>query len=1015
MIFPICSLGNEKEVEKVADSLYVKGISAYKNKTFDKAICYFKESRLLSDSINRKEPFYSSNANHWESAAYYILGDTVSAYNLSSEYMMDPVDQRLTIVSDSLWAISHNALLNNDFENAINSAQCAILNEKHILGDTHFYVANSYVYLSDIYLKKGDIGKYQESLMSAIDLFNKLGNPHTDFCIKAYVSLFYIYSDDEKYHIAIEYGEKIRSLFYNYCQDGEKAIISHELSVSYSKINKFKEAYALCSEALNYLEILGQIDTPFFAECIHDAGLLVLQGKNDSVCFSRYMQKALAIKEHINGKSQDYYWTMECFARGYYYLAEREDFPKNMTLLEHAIELYETIPNHELIENYRTSLNNLSVFYQDVNLEKSIDLCEKLLSIERKYEVGDTILTLSNLADCYKDIDVERALYYANIVLRVRENSEPLNYDNIRIAHFRLATVYSRSRQFENAIFHSKKALDYAKTIYGTLSEKYVTSLQNLGAYYFLKGDTLTALNYNRQAYLNPYGNKQSIALNLAATFSALNMQDSCYKYTKESWELHCSDFVNTIINLSKENRFSYVIRPINYAQICHPINYMLHHENNIDFRKLAFNSALFSKDIVKKCMTIDKGDNYYKEGFESIKSSLKEKEVVVEFWENKNSIMPDSGALIVFIVRSEYDSPKIVKLSKDEITRSLKNENPTTGNSLPMYDNIWKEIIETAQIQECERIYISLDGNLEKIPVELIMGYDYKYVGDKYDIIRVSSTSEIPKLKNPETGSNAVLYGGLKYNSDPKTVLDKNFSIYGSTRSITENLFDELSDSLISDLRSATQYLPWTKIEVDTASYYLKKSQYSDVTVIGDDYGTEESFKALSGNSPSIIHIATHGYIGRSTVPTNSWWEMYDYFMENTSLLFSGVLTTASINKDTLLVEDGILRSSEISVLNLSNTQLLVLSACNSGLGGSSPLGNIGLVRAFKTAGVGTVLMTLNYVDDSACFYMMKYFYESLSLGYSKHESFKIAQRKLRAMEEYKEFIYWGNFVMID
>jgi CHAT domain-containing protein len=331
------------------------------------------------------------------------------------------------------------------------------------------------------------------------------------------------------------------------------------------------------------------------------------------------------------------------------------------------------------------------------------------------------------------------------------------------------------------------------------------------------------------------------------------------------------------------------------------------------------------------------------------------------------------------------------------------------------MFDNIWKEIIETGQIQEGERIYISLDGYLEKIPVELIMGYDFKYVSDKYDIIRVSSTSEISKLRNPQIGSNAVLYGGLKYNSDPRTIIKNNIAIYGRTRSINENLFKELPDSLFSELRSTTKYLPWTKVEVDTASCYLKKLRYKDVIVLDDDYGTEESFKALSGNSPSILHLATHGYIRQSTVPVNSLRELYGYFMENTSLLFSGVLTTASINKDTLLVEDGILRSSEISVLNLSNTQLLVLSACNSGLGGASPVGNLGLVRAFKAAGVGTILMTLGYVDDSACFYMMKFFYESLSSGYSKRESFKMAQRKLRAMEEYEEFSYWGIFVMID
>ena len=1017
LFVPFSSYCEDIKEESKADSLYVRGIEEYLKKSFNKARYYFYQASLINDSIKRKEPYYSSNSAQWEASVLYHLGDTLSAYNLSTECMLTPVDQRQTIVSDSLWAVSDMAYENGDLEHAINAALNAITNEKTILGTNHYYVANSYVGLSDIYIEKGDVNKAKKLLLLAIDIFEKSGNPPTDNCINSYITISNLYSKNKNYKKAIDYCLSAKSLINNFCNLGYNAKINHELSKIYDSIEDFSKAYNYTLEAISNLDSLKLVPANLYAECKHNAGMYALQIFNDSVLFSKYMQEAMSLKEKIEGRTQNYYWTMECYAHGYYYLAEREKFPRNISLLERSMGIYEMIPNHELIENYRTTLNNLAHFYDGVNIDKSIDLCQKLLYIEKKCGVGDTILTLSNLAEYYKDVDYKKALYYANVVLSARESLPSPDLEKIRLSHYKLATVYCRGNEFDKAIYHAQKALELAKTIYGTNSEKYATALQNLGVYFSLNRDTLSSLEYTRLAYINPFGDKGSIANNLAGVYSQMNFPDSCYKYGKESWEIACSDFVYNIVNLSKENRYDYICTPKNFGLIIQPMNIMLCHENHENIRKLAFDSALFSKNILKKCMTLNERSFFTRDTFDSVKSYLNEGEVAIEIWENKEDIFSNGDNLLAFIIRNDYDSPKLVKLSKDKIIRTFRNEYPMTETSLPMYDNIWKEIIEVAKIQDGEKIYISLDGYLENLqfPVEIIMGYDGEFVGDKYNIIRVSSTSEISNMKNLKEVKNAVLYGGLKYDSNVMTIADKSLAIYKGTRSIDENLFEEMTDTVFSELRSTTKYLPWTKMEVDTVSNYLKKSLKNDVIVYEGDNGIEESFKALSGNSPSILHIATHGYIGQSKEIPNSLWEIYEYFMENTGLLFSGVLNTASINKETLFIEDGILRSSEISTLDLSNTKLLVLSACNTGLGGSSPLGNIGLARAFKVAGVGTILMTLNDVDDSACFYMMKYFYNFITAGYSKREAFKKAKNMLRESEEYQDFSYWGAFVMID
>ena len=124
-----------------------------------------------------------------------------------------------------------------------------------------------------------------------------------------------------------------------------------------------------------------------------------------------------------------------------------------------------------------------------------------------------------------------------------------------------------------------------------------------------------------------------------------------------------------------------------------------------------------------------------------------------------------------------------------------------------------------------------------------------------------------------------------------------------------------------------------------------LHNTRYFDVMLFQGEKGTEESFKSFSGSSASIIHIATHGFNIHPPRENMRWYDYYVYCMEHTGLLLSGALDKYD-NKDVLRTEDGFLRSSEISTLDLSKTDLLVLSACKSGLSGQTPIGNAGLPK---------------------------------------------------------------------
>ena len=111
--------------------------------------------------------------------------------------------------------------------------------------------------------------------------------------------------------------------------------------------------------------------------------------------------------------------------------------------------------------------------------------------------------------------------------------------------------------------------------------------------------------------------------------------------------------------------------------------------------------------------------------------------------------------------------------------------------------------------------------------------------------------------------------------------------------------------------------------------------------------------------------------------------------------------------------IEDGVLTALEISTMNLSGTDMVVMSACETGLGDITSDGVFGLQRAFKMAGVQTLVMSLWKVDDNATSLMMQTFYEHLLSGMSKREAFSLAQTAVRA--KYLDPYYWAGFVMLD
>ena len=150
--------------------------------------------------------------------------------------------------------------------------------------------------------------------------------------------------------------------------------------------------------------------------------------------------------------------------------------------------------------------------------------------------------------------------------------------------------------------------------------------------------------------------------------------------------------------------------------------------------------------------------------------------------------------------------------------------------------------------------------------------------------------------------------------------------------------------------------------------------------------------------------------------LPSNDRQTQEDRSLSQSGLLFAGANSALDPEKRKDIpegVDDGILTAKEISRLDFKGLDLVVLSACQTGLGEVTGEGVFGLQRGFKKAGAQTIVMSLWKVDDNATKDLMIEFYKNLVAGKSKREAFIAAQNVVR--QKYKDPQKWAAFVMVD
>ncbi len=432
-------------------------------------------------------------------------------------------------------------------------------------------------------------------------------------------------------------------------------------------------------------------------------------------------------------------------------------------------------------------------------------------------------------------------------------------------------------------------------------------------------------------------------------------------------------------------------------------------------------------KQVIANSKEYRNAQDAWKISWNNVRDKLGKNDVAIEFisfdYYNRGHFT-DSTMYCALVLRKGYKQPIMVPLFEEKEIIQLVNDKPDMvysdwGNGELLYQKIWQPLCQ--YINPNDNVYFAASGLLHQLNIGALPVGNEKTIDDIYHLNRVSSTRSLAMPDESIQETSATLYGGILYDVS-------NTDLQAESKQYVLNTNHHASRSIEVDstTRAGVKYLAGTEKEVEEINTLLKKNKLS-IQLYTSQSANEESFKALSGKKQNILHIATHGFFWpiekakdkdlfrHMQLSNESSLGQYIDPLTRCGLLFAGANTALKGNADSLPsgVDDGILTAKEISLIDLRNADLVVLSACETGKGEITSEGVFGLQRAFKQAGAQTMVMSLWEVSDDATQMFMTLFYQNMMKGLSKQEAFNAAQQSVR--EQRPEPYYWAAFVLLD
>jgi len=302
--------------------------------------------------------------------------------------------------------------------------------------------------------------------------------------------------------------------------------------------------------------------------------------------------------------------------------------------------------------------------------------------------------------------------------------------------------------------------------------------------------------------------------------------------------------------------------------------------------------------------------------------------------------------------------------------------------NDQNSYNFYWKPFEHL--INKKSTVYLSGDGVYHRLNLNTLLDVTTgKFIIERYNIHYLLNPAQYAEKQNATfAGKRATLVGDPLFDMiDPKTPKSRDEGTFGA--------------------------LPGTNTEIVKINEILRSKSWATEIYLKKQ-ATERNIKNV--HSPDILHIATHGFFSTDKIKLSA--DARKDFLFHSGLVFSGA--NRSLKEDTQeIFDDGILTAYEVMNLDLTGTHLVVLSACETGLGKlENGEGVYGLQRSFLQAGARNILISLWKVDDQVTQELMVRFYQYLFQGKPEREALKLAQ--LDQLKKNPNPSAWGAFIVV-
>jgi tetratricopeptide (TPR) repeat protein len=886
------------------------------------------------------------------------------------------------IIATTLNNLSVSYLNMSCFDKALTSAFKALKINESIFGKEHSNTMFALNNIAQIYFERGEIKKALEFYMDILDNARINNNNNARFIAVAYNNI---------------------ALCYEEMGDYSKALENYEISLSKT------------------IDLLGE-NHPSVADNLNNTGCCYLRiGETDKAL--RKLLKAQEMYAVNNLSKSNKANTLKNNLANLY--KSKGNINMSLILNFEILNMREMNLGNSHID-VGVSLNNIAIDYASMGaFNESINCMQDALNVFSAILPSNHRLNFQGnrgLGLCYVYTgEYDKGIEYINKSIQIGQDIFRPNQLELADVYLDMAIIYTHNKKYQEAykmindcIEVAVKNIECNLPIY-TESQK-LTLLSNCQKYFnYLDNIELELTKTKKSNVISVFNN--SVLLSNASLRSseamrsiAVQSNDTLIQNYYAHW-ISLNGLLNKTINLTKSEIL----------------------QKGIDIDVLQDSISYYERLLNKKSISFQNELQKQKITYKDIGVKLNKSECYLQFHSfnhHNGSNWTDSTFYVAFILRKDQKIPEMVYLFEQSAIDSLisaPDVESLMGNlyqpsDSALYNLVWKPI--AGYLGDAKKVFIAPSGQLHKLAFAAIGDGTGHVLSDKYEIHQVLSAQDFVYTSSPvvfnnydkSTTTSIAMFGGINY--DPsKTTITKQDSIYYTSLSL---LSKELNRG------SSFGYLPATKKEIESIQSQFKQNNKTTLSYSGLE-ATEASLRSLEGDkAPKILHIATHGYFApdpkedRNKTQVRMIGQENRYTAADNPLLRSGLMMAGSNAswKGTVTLageEDGILTAQEVSNLNLLNTQLVVLSACETGLGDiKGREGVFGLQRAFRLAGAKYLLLSLWRIPDEETSEYMQLFYSELLKQNDISKAYKTTQSSMR--QKYPNSpMKWAGMVLVE